>query len=189
MYLFFDTETTGLPENRYAPLSDSDNWPLIVQIAWRQHDEARDLIAEKDYVIKPDGFIIPEESTMIHGITMKRALEEGFDLKPVMKEFADAIDGSKILVAHNMSFDEKIVGAEFIRENIEDRLFEKRNICTMMASTEYCKIPGPYGFKWPALSELYKCLFDIEIKETHDAASDVRICAECFFQLKHLGLV
>lgn len=38
MYLFFDTETTGLPKNYKAPASDSDNWPRLVQIAWSIYD-------------------------------------------------------------------------------------------------------------------------------------------------------
>ena len=33
-YLFFDTETTGLPRNWSAPVSDLNNWPRLVQIAW-----------------------------------------------------------------------------------------------------------------------------------------------------------
>ncbi len=39
MYLIFDTETTGLPRRWDAPLTDSDNWPRAVQIAWQLHDE------------------------------------------------------------------------------------------------------------------------------------------------------
>ena len=31
-YLFFDTETTGLPANWQAPMSDLENWPRLVQI-------------------------------------------------------------------------------------------------------------------------------------------------------------
>ena len=27
MYLIFDTETTGLPKDFNAPISDSNNWP------------------------------------------------------------------------------------------------------------------------------------------------------------------
>jgi len=30
MYLFFDTETTGLPRNWKAPVTDLDNWPRMV---------------------------------------------------------------------------------------------------------------------------------------------------------------
>ena len=32
-YLFFDTETTGLPRNYKAPSSDTRNWPRLVQLA------------------------------------------------------------------------------------------------------------------------------------------------------------
>jgi len=30
MFLIFDTETTGLPRNFKAPLTDFDNWPRLV---------------------------------------------------------------------------------------------------------------------------------------------------------------
>ena len=32
MYLIFDTETTGLPRNFKAPITDTDNWPRVVQL-------------------------------------------------------------------------------------------------------------------------------------------------------------
>ena len=32
-YLFFDTETTGVPQDYKAPSSDTDNWPRMVQLA------------------------------------------------------------------------------------------------------------------------------------------------------------
>ena len=40
MFLIFDTETTGLPRNWNAPLSDAENWPRCIQIAWQLHDES-----------------------------------------------------------------------------------------------------------------------------------------------------
>ena len=39
MYIIFDTETTGLPQNWNAPITDTDNWPRCIQIAWQLHDE------------------------------------------------------------------------------------------------------------------------------------------------------
>ena len=48
MYLIFDTETTGLPQNFNAPLSDSENWPRMVQIAWQMHDENGELIKNNE---------------------------------------------------------------------------------------------------------------------------------------------
>ena len=39
MYLIFDTETTGLPKRWDAPITDTDNWPRCIQIAWQLHDD------------------------------------------------------------------------------------------------------------------------------------------------------
>ena len=44
MYLIFDTETTGLPKKFNVPISDLDNWPRCVQIAWQLHDYDGSLI-------------------------------------------------------------------------------------------------------------------------------------------------
>lgn len=38
MYLFFDTETTGLPMNWKAPITDFNNWPRLVQLAFLTFD-------------------------------------------------------------------------------------------------------------------------------------------------------
>ena len=32
MYLFFDTETAGLPRNKKTPISNLKNWPRLVQM-------------------------------------------------------------------------------------------------------------------------------------------------------------
>src|SRR5688572_3519575 len=69
MYLIFDTETTGLPKNYDAPLSDSDNWPRCIQIAWQLHDAQGYLMEAKNLIIKPEGFDIPFNAVQIHGIT------------------------------------------------------------------------------------------------------------------------
>ena len=48
MYLIFDTETTGVPHNKTAPLTDLDNWPRLVQIAWQLHDEKGKLLNQEN---------------------------------------------------------------------------------------------------------------------------------------------
>ncbi len=189
MYLFFDTETTGLPRNWKAPLSDLDNWPRMVQIAWIVFNENGDKIDSKNYIIKPENYIIPTESSDIHGITTERALSEGDDLTYVLAVFSDYINRADKLVAHNMSFDEKIVGAEFLRKNIKNKLFSKERICTMMSSKEFCAIPGSYGLKWPTLSELHKKLFEKDFENAHDAYSDITATADCFWKMKELKIV
>lgn len=189
MYLFFDTETTGLPGNWKAPVTDLDNWPRLVQIAWMQYDNEGNKILEQDYIIKPEGFSIPDGASRIHGISTERAEKEGVVLRGVLEEFSGLIDGASLLVAHNMGFDEKIAGAEFLRKGIKNSLFQTDRICTMKASTDYCGLPGNYGYKWPKLAELHYKLFNSEFEEAHNAAVDIAACAKCFWELKLRGIL
>ncbi|MBW6440996.1 3'-5' exonuclease [Patescibacteria group bacterium] len=189
MYLFFDTETTGLPKKWDVPVTDLDNWPRLVQIAWLDCDESGKEVSSKSEIIKPEEFLIPEESTRVHGITTDMAMKKGVDLKKTLNEFSEIMGRSKFLVAHNMSFDEKIMEAEFLRKGVQKSIFLPKKICTKEVSTNFCKIPGNYGFKWPSLSELHIKLFDQDFEHAHDALIDVKACARCFFALREKGII
>jgi DNA polymerase III epsilon subunit-like protein len=189
MYLFFDTETTGLPKSWKAPVTDFGNWPHIVQIAWAVFDDVGTRLAFHDRIIQPEGFVIPESATAIHGINTEKALKEGLLAAAVLKEFSEAVRGAACLVAHNLDFDEKMVRVELLRLGMPDELLSMRKICTMKTSTDYCKIPGPYGNKWPKLSELHIKLFEVDFEDQHNAASDVLCCAKCFFELKRRAII
>ncbi|MGV3529246.1 MAG: 3'-5' exonuclease [Flavisolibacter sp.] len=189
MFLFFDTETTGLPRNWKAPVSDLANWPRLVQLAWLLFDEKGQMVRSRNVIIKPQNFAIPQASSRIHGITTERALTEGVDLLPVLQQFDEMIQESSCLVAHNMSFDEKIVGAEFLRSGMSNSVAGKKKICTMQATTDFCALHGPYGYKWPRLSELHYKLFRSNFDEAHNAAVDITITAKCFWELKRQGVL
>ncbi|HTF20765.1 MAG TPA: 3'-5' exonuclease, partial [Chryseolinea sp.] len=102
MYLIFDTETTGLPHNKSAPITDVDNWPRLVQLAWQLHDSRGALLAQHNHLIKPDGFDIPYKAEQVHGISTKRATEEGRLLQEVLKVFVDDLTRTQLLVGHNI---------------------------------------------------------------------------------------
>ena len=189
MYLFFDTETTGLPRNWNAPVSDLNNWPRMVQIGWILCDNEGNRVESGDYIIKPEGYTIPTESSRVHGITTERAMSEGESLERVLSMFEELIERSSYIVAHNISFDEKIIGAEFLRKNIRSAFNSKRKLCTMKLSTDYCKLPGRYGYKWPSLSELHTELFGVGFEEAHDASVDVNATVKSFWRLKQLGVI
>lgn len=189
MYLFFDTETTGLPKNWKAPITDLNNWPRLVQLAYLLYDANGKHIDGGDFIIKPFGFTIPLEASKIHGISTEKAMEEGKDLKKVLEDFHSLINESQHLVAHNMSFDEKIVGAEFLRNNMQNSIETKKKICTMQSTTQFCALNGPYGYKWPKLSELHIKLFGTDFEEAHNAAVDITATAKCFWELKRLGKI
>lgn len=190
MYLFFDTETTGLPKKWNAPLSNTDNWPRMVQLAWIMYNHSGEEVSRYNQIIKPEGFVIPKEVERIHGISTKRAHLEGIPLRKALEDFSAALNNSKQVVAHNINFDENIIGAEFLRKEVEHQLFNKPRICTKEISTDYCKLPSRRGgYKWPTLSELHITLFNKDFDNAHNALHDVEACARCFFELKKKNVI
>jgi DNA polymerase-3 subunit alpha len=186
MYLIFDTETTGLPKNKKAPLTDFDNWPRVVQIAWQLHDRAGKLLSNENLIVKPDGFTIPFNAEKVHGISTQRALDEGLPLDEVLDRFTEDLNKANLIVGHNIiDFDVKVVGSEYLRIGKENVIATKEALDTQLASTEYCAIPGGRGgqFKWPTLLELHTKLFGTDFGDAHDAAYDVAANAKCFFGL------
>lgn len=189
VFLFFDTETTGLPRRWGAPVTDLDNWPRLVQLAYIAYDAEGNQLQSVNTMIKPVGFTIPEEASKVHGITTERALKEGRDLPEVLAEFRALLDKTKYLIAHNMGFDEKIIGAEFLRNGMTDIPASVIKICTMHSTTQFCEIPGNYGYKWPKLMELHQKLFEAEFEGAHDASADVAATAKCFWELRRRGII
>lgn len=184
MILFFDTETAGLPRNWKAPVNDIHNWPRMVQLAWATFTPQGNYISGGNYIVRPDGFTIPAEASKVHRITTERALTEGLALQEVMSRFAAALSHTTHVVAHNINFDKSIVGAEFIRTGISHSLFQRKLICTMQATTDFCALPGNWGYKWPTLSELHFKVFGEYFEEAHDGFADVRAMARCFWELQ-----
>ena len=186
MYLIFDTETTGLPKRWDAPLSESDNWPRCIQIAWQIHDAKGNLITHKDYLVQPDDFTIPFDSEQIHGISTTLATSEGTSLATVLIEFEEALQEVSFVVGHNVSFDRNIMGAEFVRAGLADPLDEKAVIDTCTEDTaQLCQLPGGRGgkFKLPTLGELYHFLFQESFEEAHNATADVEATSRAFLEL------
>lgn len=189
MNLFFDTETTGVPKNYRAPASDTANWPRLVQLAWLLTDDKGAEVNHGELIVKPEGFAIPAEASRIHGITTERAREEGVELKTAVDAILADIRKARVLIAHNVQFDEKILGAELHRLGYENHVEAKPRRCTMHSSTDYCRLPGPYGYKWPKLQELHQKLFNEAFDGAHRALTDVRACARCYFELVRLGVL
>jgi len=189
MYLFFDTETTGLPRNWKAPVSDLDNWPRLVQIAWILSESPGNRLETGSFIIKPEGYSIPSAASSVHGITTEHALKNGVELGEILNTFNRLVDQADTIVAHNISFDEKIIGAEFLRNKVMTSFWDKPKLCTMKSSTNYCGIQGPYGFKWPKLSELHIKLFGRDFEGAHDAFADIDATETCFWKMRELNLI
>lgn len=187
MYLIFDTETTGLPKRWDAPISDTDNWPRCIQIAWQLHDAQGRLIESKDYLIKPEGFDIPYDSEQIHGISTALAMKNGEKMEFVMEEFLKVLETSTFIVGQNLGFDINIMGAELYRMQRDPAVLTQKQILDTCTETtaNLLMLPGGRGnrFKLPNLTELHSYLFDSPFAEAHNATADVEATARCFFEL------
>ncbi|MDA9638510.1 DNA polymerase III subunit alpha [Candidatus Arcticimaribacter] len=190
MYIIFDTETTGLPKRWKAPLTDSENWPRCIQIAWQIHDQSGELMSHEDYLIQPEGFTVPYDAEKIHGISTELAEKQGLPLSEVLNLFKIAIGQAEYVGGHNVSFDLNIMGAEFFRLGDSNPLEGTRVIdtCTEETAT-LCQLPGGRGgkFKLPTLTELYKHLFKTGFGEAHNATADVEATTRCFLELLRNG--
>jgi len=189
-FLVVDVETNGLPKKRKAHYSETEVWPRIVQMSWGIYDISGNEIKFEDHIINPEGqFVITKESSDIHGITPEIAKEKGVSIKKVLKKFRKDIthnDKLEVIISHNTKFDINVIKSEYSRLNRKLKTSNKEIICTMLATTEMCKLKyksGRGGYKFPRLEELYKNLFDCQMEKAHDSKYDVINLAKCFFHL------
>lgn len=200
MITFFDTETTGLPKDWKAPVTNLDNWPRVIQLAWMTTDLKGNILDQRELLIKPDGWEIPVEQFWIdHGFSTAINLEKGHEMGHVLADFVSNLNQSEYLVSHNMDFDHKVLGAEMLRYKVTGKRLLK--ICTKEASTDWCKIPffnsghrSSYSrmaqrYKWPRLEELHGKLFGCDFDNKHQAGGDVAALAKCFFELVRIGVI
>lgn len=188
----FDLETQGLPD--FNARARDPHQPHIVQYAAILFDGAKE-VESYQAIVKPDGWVIPDEVAAIHGITNEIALAKGIPEVEVATHFLAWVRHCGLVVAHNDTFDRFLMRIAFRRFNlIEDaddpwwKAFPR--FCTMRAMTNACNLPGKYGKpKWPKLGEAYRHAFGEELVGAHDALVDVRACARLFFWLEAQGLV
>ena len=178
--IIFDCETTGFGSDDH-----------LVQLAWLIHDSEGNELKSENHIIKPVGFEIPIETTKIHGITTKEAIDGGEDLKEVIDKFMSDIKEYECwtMVGHNINFDKRMITYELARLGIMFNFDLMDKVCTMNKSKDYCAIPGERGNKMPKLQELYTILFGEEFEGAHNASADVQATAKCYWKLKKLGVI
>jgi len=190
--LIFDTETTGLPKTHDSAFRGPNNWPHLVSISWVILNVDTNTIEKtRDYIIYPEDWVIPDESTKIHGISHADAIAKGKDLHSVMIEFNS--EQYDCLVAHNLHFDENVVinAMKWDMKTLFDG-FHKQKICSMQSSRLMCKLStaSNKGFKFPKLKELYFYVFGIYPLETslHSSLFDVLVLTQCIQHSNELRL-
>lgn len=187
VYLFLDTETTGLPKKRNADLMDFDNWPYVVEIAWLLTDEFGLQVSGDKYIVKQN-VKIPQEAIRVHHITNEDMNSKGVSPKVVYREFIEAVANCDYIIAHNIDFDLPILQCELYRNGLNVSLYEKKHFCTMKAGKDFCYSFDANGRpKNPKLVELFSSLYfnisSLPIKGTHSALSDTLMTYRCFMKM------
>ena len=190
MYLVFDTTPLSMPKNWKALAEETYAWPRMIHLAWEHFDADSNIIKSQNILIKPDGYEIPYEGTAKHGVDHDEAVAKGLSVLEVLEKFSEAVKASEYVIAHNLTFNERIIGAEYIRQNLPNPLISSDNYCLMREATYYCKIPSKTGgYKWPSLSELFKKCFGTGYEGANHADQDVRAAAMCFFKLLEIDMI
>lgn len=192
MYLFFDTETTGIIErNRPA---ESSGQPETVQLAAKLVTEEKELRASLNVLIEPSGWEIPAGAAKVHGISTQTATEAGVPRRVAMALFSNLCRKATYAVAHGFDFDHTVVSAALWREKAQNRLNDLIPVCTMKAAAPILKIPKPFKgkandpWKWPKLNEAYAHYFNgATFDGAHDAMVDVDAMIACFWEMRELG--
>lgn len=185
--LFVDTETTGLPTRWGAHPAELDVWPHIVQLSWILSKDDGEILRRGNYVIRPDGWNIPAESTEVHGMDDETAALVGHTRVEAFDDLNTGVLRDTIFVSHNIKFDWPVICAEHMRISHPTHIHHLRKVCTMEASTDFCNIPGKRGEpKWPRLQELHERLFGNQFHGGHRAGADVEACYRCFFEMVRL---
>jgi len=190
--LFYDFETTGIPE--WGKPSDDPCQPRITQIAAELVDEeSRETLAALNFMIKPDGWIIPDEVAALTGITTERADQHGFLITDVLPAFLGMWKKSSLRCGHNESFDARMARIEMLRdggysEDFCDQWKAGAAYCTQAKSTKIVNTGRDGKKKTASLAEAYKFFTGQELTGAHNAATDVAACKAVYFGIQqHQG--
>ena len=196
--MFYDTETTGFP--LWSERSSDPRQPHIVQAAAILVDEdTRKVISSFDLIAKPAGWEIPDDVAAIHGITTELAEQAGIPERDIVTAIWNFFQIANRRVAHNESFDARIVRIGLKRFTRDDALVDLSKSgeteCTQKLATPIVKAPatekmkaaGRHHSKTASLGEAYEFFTGKTLEGAHSAMADTLACAAVYWAIKGGG--
>lgn len=170
----FDTETTGLVENRTVK---DERLPEIIEFYGCEFNLKTGKIGkEVNLLIKPRK-AITDEITNITGIT-NEMVAKAPPFLVASREIKRMIEAQSLILAHNLSYDKEMVNIEMDR--IKEKMTWPRGLCTV-EQTIHLK-----GFRL-SLTNLHEYLFGEPFSGAHRAKVDVAAMVRCCVELHKRG--
>jgi DNA polymerase III epsilon subunit-like protein len=182
----WDTETTGIPD--WSAPSDAEHQPHLVEIAALLCDAKGAIIDQFTAIIRPAGWIIPDDVAAIHGITTERAMDEGIPEAEAVDAFLALHAQADLRVAHGANFDNRIMRIAISRYHgkaCADIFKAGDSYCTAQNSRGVLNLPKK---KMPALAEAHKHFTGLDLVDAHRAMPDALACARVYFALQGITM-
>lgn len=175
--IVFDTETTGLPAAEGSPLHLQ---PKIIEFAGiKLHDETLEEQDRLEFLCNP-GMPLPEIITKITRLTDKD-LESEPPFEANLPRVIDFFLGERVMVAHNVDFDRKLLTYELQRIGMMDRFpWPFHHKCTVEASFSI------NGHRLN-LKKLHTLATGQDFEDAHRAMPDVEALVRCVKYLRSIN--
>jgi DNA polymerase III epsilon subunit-like protein len=180
--IFFDTECNGWQK---GPMSTR-----VIQLAWQVADlNTGQLIKRENHLIRPDRWVIRNKFCTDLGFSTENNYRNGKPMPQVIDSFLRDYETCVLIVAHNLTFDLRVLGAEM--ELYKKKAAKKiHRLCTMKTTKELVKATNKKGQKKdPSLKELSQYLFNRDVQGAHDADADVTALRVIFFELLNRKII
>ena len=198
--LFYDTETSGLP--LWTDPSEDPRQPHLVQVGALLVDpESRQILSTLDVIVRPDGWLIPDDVAAVHGITTERADALGVPESLALEMLLALHERSDLRVAHNESFDMRMVRIAIKRsfdlpDAAADAWKAAPAACTQRLATPILKLPptdrmravGRSHYKSANLAEAHRHFFGGDFDGAHSALADAQACMRVYFAIQDLAV-
>lgn len=193
MYLFFSIETNGMIKNHSLTMDEVDNYPRIIALSYVLTNLEGKVIESFVSLIKPEGWEVPRFKFFVdNGLTTEICDKNGVKIKNAMAKFNAALNKASYKVAHNIAFDDPVIGAEMIRLGYDVEPYKnKPSFCTMLNTINWCdlRFPDGNGHRLPMLDDLHNKIFGTDIKLNYNGKYDINALVGCFFELKRRGVI